>query len=66
MISAGEVGVIFDVKDAASATLQRIADQFNQIQGIVDRITASVDKIGGADGGLLRVRLRTAIREQFA
>jgi hypothetical protein len=52
MLSAGEVGVIFAVKDESSATLQRIADEFNKIQAIVDKVTAAVDKIGGADSGL--------------
>jgi hypothetical protein len=52
MISAGEVGAIFVVKDEASAALQKIADEFNRIQGLVDKITAAFDKIGVADGGL--------------
>jgi hypothetical protein len=52
VLSAGEVGVIFGVKDEASAALQRIADEFNRIQGIVDAVTAAIDKIGGADSGL--------------
>jgi hypothetical protein len=52
MISAGEVGAIFVVKDEASAALQKIADEFNRIQTLVDKITAAFDKIGGADGGL--------------
>ena len=56
MISAGEVGVQFSVSDEASATLQRIADRFNEIQAIVDRVTAAVDKIGSADGGLLKLQ----------
>jgi hypothetical protein len=52
MISAGEVGAIFVVNDEASGALQKIADEFNRIQGLVDKITAAFDKIGGADGGL--------------
>jgi hypothetical protein len=52
MISAGEVGAIFIVKDEASAALQKIADEFNRIQGLIDKITAAFDKIGSADGGL--------------
>ena len=59
MLSAGEVGVIFGVKDEASVVLQRIADQFNEIQKIVDRFKASLETIAGADGGLLK------IQEQF-
>jgi hypothetical protein len=56
MIQAGEVGVIFDVKNEASATLQRIADEFNRIQLIVDKVAQAVDRIGGADGGLLKLQ----------
>ena len=59
MLSAGEIGVIFGVKDEASVVLQRIADQFNEIQKIVDRFKASLETIAGADGGLLK------IQEQF-
>jgi hypothetical protein len=32
MIQAGEVGVIFDGKNETSATLQRIADEFNKME----------------------------------
>jgi hypothetical protein len=56
MIEAGEVGVLFQVRDEASATLQRIADQFNAIQSIVDKVALAVDRIGGADGGLLKLQ----------
>jgi hypothetical protein len=52
LIEAGEVGVLFQVKDGATATLQRIADEFNKIQAIVDKVTEAIDKIGGADSGL--------------
>jgi hypothetical protein len=52
LIEAGEVGVLFQVKDGATATLQRIADEFNKIQLIVDKVTEAIDKIGGADSGL--------------
>jgi hypothetical protein len=58
LIEAGEVGVLFQVKDGATATLQRIADEFNKIQAIVDKVTEAIDKIGGADSGLGSFRKR--------
>jgi hypothetical protein len=56
MISAGEVGVLFQVKDDASGTLQRIAEEFSKIQAIVDKVTEAIAKIGGADSGLSRLQ----------
>jgi hypothetical protein len=61
MLSAGEVGVVFGVKDDASGALQRIADEFMKIQAIVDAVTAAIDKIGGADGGLLKLQEQLGI-----
>lgn len=52
MISAGEVGATFTIRDDASAVLQRLADQFNQLQVVIDNIKKSIESIGGADSGL--------------
>ena len=52
MISAGEVGAVFTIKDDASAVLARLADQFNALQGVIDKIKESIASIGGMEGGL--------------
>jgi hypothetical protein len=56
MSSAGEIGATFTIKDDASAILQRLADQFNALQGVIDRIKASIGSIGEADGGLAKLQ----------
>ena len=52
MIEAGTVGVLFTVKDDASAVLERLATQFNELQITVDRVKESLASIGGDDGAL--------------
>ena len=45
MISAGEVGAVFTIKDEASVVLRAIAAQMNALQGNVDKISASFKAI---------------------
>ena len=52
MIEAGTVGAVFSIRDDASGTLQRLADEFNRIQEVIDRIKGSIESIGGSDSGL--------------
>jgi hypothetical protein len=61
MISAGEIGAVFRVDDQASAVLQRLADEFNRLQGTIDAIKESMSSIGAAEDGPL-----AKLREQFA
>jgi hypothetical protein len=60
VISAGEVGAIFTIKDEASGALERLARQFNELQGTIDHIKETMAGLGGAEDGPL-----AKLREQF-
>ncbi|HYA07481.1 MAG TPA: hypothetical protein VEF90_16470 [Xanthobacteraceae bacterium] len=45
MISAGEVGALFKVVDEASPVLRRLMDQFNALQGVIDRTKAAMAEL---------------------
>jgi hypothetical protein len=60
LISAGEVGATFRITDEASGVLQRLADEFNRLQGPIDKLKESLAGIGGAEDGPL-----AKLREQF-
>jgi hypothetical protein len=51
MISAGEVGAVFEIKDDASPVLQRMAEEFNRLQGTIDRVKESMAHMGGGSFG---------------
>jgi hypothetical protein len=51
VISAGEVGAIFTIKDDASGALSRLAGEFDKLQGSIDNIKKSLESMGGAMGG---------------
>jgi hypothetical protein len=60
MIEVGTVGAVFTIRDDASSTLQRLADEFNRLQETIDKIKESMGSIGGAEDGPL-----AKMREQF-
>jgi hypothetical protein len=60
VISAGEVGAVFTIKDDASGALERLARQFNELQGTIDHIKETMASLGGAEDGPL-----AKLREQF-
>lgn len=60
MIEAGTVGAVFSIRDDASQVLQRLADEFNRLQGTIDAVKKSMAEIGGAEDGPL-----AKLREQF-
>jgi hypothetical protein len=62
MISAGEIGAAFRITDEASAVLQRLADEFNRLQGTIDAIKGSMAGIGFEDDGPLG-KLRAQLKE---
>jgi hypothetical protein len=45
MISAGEVGAVFSIKDEASVVLRAIASQMNSLQATIDKTAASFKEI---------------------
>jgi hypothetical protein len=61
VISAGEVGAVFTIKDDASAALSRLAGEFDKFQVSIDKIKESMAGIGGAEDGPI-----AKLREQFA
>ena len=61
MIEAGSVGVSFTVRDDASAALERLAREFNELQVSIDKIKESMSSIGAAEDGPI-----AKLREQFA
>jgi hypothetical protein len=61
VIEVGTVGAVFTIRDDASAALERLAAQFNSLQGTIDKIKESMSSIGAAEDGPL-----AKLREQFA
>lgn len=53
MISAGEVGAIFTIKDEASVVLKRLIDQFNLLEAKLDKVKESLATLK-MPGGLNR------------
>jgi hypothetical protein len=60
VIEAGTVGAVFEIKDEASAALQRLAAEFDKLQASVDKIKESIANIGAAEDGPM-----AKLREQF-
>jgi hypothetical protein len=61
VIEAGTVGAVFSIRDDASAALERLAREFNELQVSIDKIKESMASIGAAEDGPI-----ARLREQFA
>jgi hypothetical protein len=61
LIEAGTVGAVFDIRNDASAALERLAREFNELQVSIDKIKESMASIGAAEDGPI-----ARLREQFA
>jgi hypothetical protein len=61
VIEAGTVGAVFEIRNDASAALERLAREFNELQVSIDKIKESMAGIGSAEDGPI-----AKLREQFA
>ena len=55
MISAGEVGAVFRIDDQATQVITQLAEEFNKLQVVIDKIKESIGTIGNTDGGLAKL-----------